>query len=319
VALVLVVGCVRAGDAAAPPPAAASAEQIARWVRELDDDRFDVREAAHRNLRRAGQRALPALASAAASDSLEVATRAFRILRELLSSADEATGAEIRAVLLRLAASTDPRVAARARAVLALHHGRIAAQLEKGGALVVYKDDRIVRVTLDAVPRLAPLLPLLHELPDLEYLSASNKQMDDAALGQLKGLRKLEYLNLYQSGIGDEGLIHLKSLPALRHVPMGETKVTDAGLKHLADLTQLEYVGLRANRVTDAGLVHLRKLTNLTGLHLGETRVTDAGLTHLEGLTSLRQLSAWQTGVTPAGVARLRKVLPKLEVTLQGP
>jgi hypothetical protein len=333
-AIVLVV-CPGASKAAAPPR---SDEQLARWARDLDDDRFAVRESAHRNLSQAGRRALPALVAAATSESLEVATRAFRLLRRLLGSADDSTIDEVRAVLNRLAASGQARTAAKARSVLRGHQGQIVARLEKGGGRVSYRGDQVVSVDLDGAPRLAPLLPLLRYLPDLESLSASNRQMDDAALAQLVGLRKLQELNLYQSGIGDGGLVHLKSLPALRRVPMGETKVTDAGLKHIAGLTQLEYVGLRGNLVTNAGLVHLRKLTNLTGLHLGETRVTnaglahladmkkveylflhnvavsDAGLVHLEALTGLQRLYLWKTRVSPEGLARLRRALPKVVV-----
>jgi hypothetical protein len=313
----------------------------ARWTRDLDDDRFAVRQAAHRQLQRAGKEAIPALVAAARSESLEVSTRVFRILAALLASEDRPTREASHAALTRLTASDHARAAARARSVLRGYQDRLVARLHAGGASATVENGMVVSVNLDSTPALAPLLPLLHHLPDLVHVSASSRQMDDAALARLRGLPRLRELNLYQSSVGDEGLKHLKSFPRLRRVPMGETKVTDAGLKHLAGLTQLEYLGLRGDRVSDAGLVHLRRLTNLTGLYLGETRVTDAGLrhlvgmtrmeylrlhdvavgdaglVHLEGMANLKRLDLWKTRVTPAGVERLRKALPRLRVVLK--
>jgi hypothetical protein len=324
--------------AAAPPR---SGLDVARWVYLLDDDRWPVRQAAEGRLLRAGKRAIGPLA--AASGSLEVTVRSLRILRALLASEDRSTADQALAVLEKLSASTDEQKASRARSILLARTREIVVQLEKGGASVTWRDHKIVTVNLNSVSRLAPLLPLLRQLPDLEQVFANNRQMDDSALASLKNLPRLERLDLFMSSVGDEGLKLLASFPRLREVPMGKTKVTDAGLKHLAKLTQLEYVGLRGNQVTDAGLVHLKKLTNLTGLFLGETKVTDAGLIHLEemkkmdhlflydvpvtdaglkhleGMKRLRHLYLWGTQVSPAGLDRLREKLPGLEVSTKDP
>jgi hypothetical protein len=337
-ALILMMSWLGAWPAAQAATASRSEGQIARWVRDLDDERFKVRQSAHGHLLGAGKPAIPTLVAATTSRSLEVSTRVFRILKQLSASADQSTAEEVQNALVKLASSAHPRAAWMARSALRANVSQIVGRLEKGGARVTIEDDKIVGVYLDSAPKLAPFLPLLRYLPDLESLSASTRQMDDAALAQLRGLRKLCDLNLYGSAVGDRGLVYLKSFPCLRRVPMGHTKVTDAGLKHLAELTQLEYLGLRGNRVTDAGLVHLRKLTNLTGLYLGETKVTDAGLKHLKGMTkmdylrlghlaitdvglehlkgmtNLRWLDLTRTKVTPAGIGRLRKALPKLEL-----
>src|SRR5262245_43894190 len=73
-ALALLLAC-------APAPAAdPTPEQIARWVRELDDDSFDVRENASKQLWAAGRAAEPALKEAARSSSAEVRLRAQTIL-----------------------------------------------------------------------------------------------------------------------------------------------------------------------------------------------------------------------------------------------
>jgi len=313
--------------------------QIARWVRDLDDDRFAARESATGQLRRAGRATVPALTVAAVSANLEVSERAIRVLREMLS-AEESTASDARQALTRLVRTAPAGVAGNARSALREHLQRIVADLEKGKAQVTVEGDRIIGVDLDSAPKLAPLLPLLRTLPDLQTLSVSNKQMDDAGLAHLKMLPRLGNLNLSGSSVGDEGLKHLQHIPSLRSVSLGQTKVTDAGLEHIKDLTHLEYVGLRGNRVTDAGLVHLRNLTNLTGLYLGETKVTDAGLVHLKGMkklnhlplhntavtdaglehlkemANLKQIDLWKTRVTPAGVSRLQQTLPAIDINL---
>src|SRR5262245_3343808 len=103
-------------QAAAPPDGADP--HIAHWVRELDDDAFAVREGAHRRLQQAGKRALPALAAAAASESLEVNRRVFRILQRLLASEDESTARATEEALSRLIASPHARASTMARSLL---------------------------------------------------------------------------------------------------------------------------------------------------------------------------------------------------------
>jgi hypothetical protein len=312
--------------------------QIRRWVRELDDDRFELRQAATENLLRAGRPAIAALA-AAVGRNLEVTQRAFDILKDLTLSADERTGELAQAALARLAESKDAEIAGRGKEAVLFRQWRVAGEFEKAGASVQVRDGKIVGLFFGKAQIAGLDFRRLRFLPDLEQMSLGNPQVDDAVLAQLGGcLPKLEHLDLFTSSIGDAGLKHLKGLPRLKSVPMGQTRVTDAGLVHLKDLTQLEYVGLRGNNVTDAGLVHLKGLTNLTGLYLGETKVTDAGLVHLKGMTKmshlrlhtvavtdaglehlrgmkeLRQLDLWDTKVTQAGTARLREHLPQLQL-----
>jgi hypothetical protein len=305
------------------PPSAerqpALAQRIAQWIKELDDDRFAVRLAATRSLIGAGKEAAAAVAEAAEGGSVEVSQRAFVVLRELFLSSDGATAAAAKAALGKLGESKNSSVAEKAREALRARQANLLAKLERAGASPGMSDDKVSSLNLDEVEDLRAVLPLLHELPDLESVSLSNAKMGDEEMTMLKGLPKLSNLNLYRSRVGDEGLKVLKHLPSLRRVPMGETLVTDAGLVHLKDLTHLEYVGVRANQVTDAGLVHLKNLTNLTGLHLGETKVTDAGLEQLKHLTALTQLFLWDTKATDEGIARLQKALPKVQINTASP
>jgi hypothetical protein len=285
-----------------PPPAAA----IRQWIKDLDDDRFAVREAASRHLAQAGHEAIDAVVQSATGNSLEVTVRAVRIVTTWSASQDTQTAGAAKAALVKLADSRHPAAASRAKEALLDLQLQVVRRLEQIGASVEIDSSGITSVNLDKVGALATALPLLRQLPDLEDLSLSNSRMNDDLMAELKDLPKLKHLNLYRSGVGDAGLKYLKNLPSLRSVPMGETKVTDAGLVHLKDLKQLEYVGLRADKITDAGLEHLQDLTNLTGLYLGETKVTDAGLVHLKRMTKMNYLLLDHTGVTDAGLEHLK-------------
>ena len=110
------------GEAAKPAEAAASGDahtpEIARLIAELDDDQFDVRQRAAKQLAEIGRRAIEALAKAAAGDSLEVTTRAVDILKKLYQSDDEPTQKAAEAALEKLAQGNHAPSAWRAKSVL---------------------------------------------------------------------------------------------------------------------------------------------------------------------------------------------------------
>src|SRR5437870_1870931 len=120
-------------SAADGPP---TAEQIATWVRDLDHERFAVRNKATANLVKAGVPAVEALGRATVSPSPEVADRAFRALRELVMSADPRIRREAERLLTALAASDNRQAAAGARWVLLAPLLKVVAELEAGGATV---------------------------------------------------------------------------------------------------------------------------------------------------------------------------------------
>jgi len=67
---------------AAPAPTAPTKEQIARWIQQLGDNQFDVREEASRKLWQAGQAAEESLQAAAKSEDAEVKRRAEELLEK---------------------------------------------------------------------------------------------------------------------------------------------------------------------------------------------------------------------------------------------
>jgi hypothetical protein len=114
--------------------------------------------------------------------------------------------------------------------------------------------------------------------------------------------------------VTDAGLEQLKGLTTLTSLSLDGTKVTDAGLEQLKGLTTLTSLSLDGTMVTDAGLEHLKGLTQLQDLSLDSTKVTDAGLEHLKGLTQLQTLSLFNTQVTDKGVKKLQQVLPNCQI-----
>ncbi len=89
---------------AAPSGAAATAEQIQQWVRDLGADRASLRDRAVERLIQAGAPAVAPVAQVAKGDSLEVTIRGVSVLKALMGSKDEATAEAAKAALKKLAA-----------------------------------------------------------------------------------------------------------------------------------------------------------------------------------------------------------------------
>jgi len=91
-----------------------SAEEIARWIEQLDADEFSRREKATAKLTAAGEAAIAALTESATSDRLEVSGRSVRILRELLQSPHAKTKAAAKEALEKIARANHPTSSPRA-------------------------------------------------------------------------------------------------------------------------------------------------------------------------------------------------------------
>jgi hypothetical protein len=311
-------------------------ERVARLIRDLDDDRFRIRQTATEELAACGLRAIGPLVASSKSPKDEVSFRSVAALATISKSQSIVISAAAHAALWQLAQSNHPVAAARARQVLQGPMQAAVNLLVKGGAVVGYEGDTVVSVDLDQAADPQALVPLLHKLPTIKSLSVSNPKWNDECMSRLSGLPNLTDLNLFGSSIGNDGLKVLKSFPRLKSIPMGRTKITDDGLAHLSNLVQLEYVGLRGNKISDGGLLHLKKLNSLTGLYLGETNITDAGLAHLSalklmtylrlhntaisdaglehlhGMSKLQLVELWNSKVTDAGVAKLKQQIPSV-------
>jgi serine/threonine protein kinase/Leucine-rich repeat (LRR) protein len=152
----------------------------------------------------------------------------------------------------------------------------------------------------------------------LTYVNLNGKEVSDAGLAQLRGLKNLGDLNLGGTPVSGAGLAHLKELDGLTHLNLGGTPVTGAGLAHLKELKNLWWLYLGATNVTDADLVHLKELKGLKSLSLWATPVSDAGLEPIKELKSLKDLELLRTKVTKTGAEALHEVLPACRIAYEG-
>jgi hypothetical protein len=108
-------------DAASPP----SSPEIAKWIKDLDSDEFQVRQQASDRLIAAGKQAAAQVAKAAEGDSAEVTARCLDVLGKLLRSADGETKAEAKKALEGLSQSKNTAVARQAQALV--NPGKVAS------------------------------------------------------------------------------------------------------------------------------------------------------------------------------------------------
>lgn len=142
-----------ADDKPATPKADAtsrpSPDQLDQWVRQMDSDKFDVRDKAVEKLTAAGKAAIPAVTKAAKGKSLEVTVRSIKVLKGLLESKDDDTKAAAQAALEELAKDEKHESGVQARDVLKSVRprrpdGAIGSIVLKGGRLTVGAGGRLV-------------------------------------------------------------------------------------------------------------------------------------------------------------------------------
>ena len=126
-----------------------SPDQIAQWVKEMDSDKFDVRDKAVEKLIAAGKPVIGAVTKAAKGESLEVTVRSVRVLKNLLESKDEPTNAAAQAALEELAKDEKHASGREAREVLKSvgprrPGGGIGQIVLGGGRLIVGAGGRLV-------------------------------------------------------------------------------------------------------------------------------------------------------------------------------
>ncbi len=179
------------------------AEQIKRWVRQLDDDRYDQRQRAQQHLEKLGDDALDAVASAAASGSLESVTRAVEILLNWTEGEDKTLRME---VLQRMANLPNrPREAAMAARLLASAREKAALDsLTKLGA----KFEREPRVpgfdNLQVVLEKnwkggSEGLKHLADVPRATSIKVLAAPVDDSIFEQLSKLPNVQRIELYKT------------------------------------------------------------------------------------------------------------------------
>ncbi|MEM8943964.1 MAG: PDZ domain-containing protein [Planctomycetota bacterium] len=186
---------------AAEDSVAATPEQIELWVRQLDDDRYDIRQRAERNLEQTGQPAMQPVADAATEGTLESVTRAVTILLKWSESSDQ----EFRlAVLEKMANLTNrPREAAMASRVLAeVRELAALAALQKLGAYYERIPGNHLRIQFDSKwTGGSNGLRHLADVPRVTMISFVAAPIEDSALQHLKGLKNLQRVEFYSTNL----------------------------------------------------------------------------------------------------------------------
>ena len=140
------VGAVSADPPAEPPatpaaPAATKAD-IQKWIAELGDDNYSVREAAMQKLAKGGAVVVEVLFTAANGSSLEVTSRAIRVLQTFYLSGDEQEFDAAEAALEKLTTSTNRSAARRASTALgvqvAARQKRAITRIQALGGTVLF-------------------------------------------------------------------------------------------------------------------------------------------------------------------------------------
>jgi sugar lactone lactonase YvrE len=130
----------------------------------------------------------------------------------------------------------------------------------------------------------------LSSLVNLRQFHVDGHDATENALPFIGQLKELYELDIYNRPASNQTLAEIGKLPKLRFLRFFNGHFDDVGVKHLASLGTLEELVLHCNGVTDASIESLGQLKRLRVLQLAGTKVTDEGK------------------------ARLKEMLPKLEI-----
>lgn len=124
-----------------------------------------------------------------------------------------------------------------------------------------------------------------------------HREIDNAALRALTGLKGLEALSLKATAVQSDGVAYLEGLSGLRELDLSDTAVHGAAGASLARLKGLRVLRLAGTPFDDEGLVQLAPLTALEELNLSGTSITTQGLSALRKMTKMITLDLGGTRV----------------------
>jgi len=201
-----VVPSTAAGTPTVAAPATVTAADVERWIVDLSDPRYRVRETAMQQLKAAGAMAIPALARATKSESAETARRATDLLATLYRTVGFPEGVTLEETLAELR-QTSGSMGDRARdaweAESQARNLRTVPQLEALGAIIRYRD-------LEDFPQVS-------ETPQINYVVISEKWVGtDAQLQKLlQRLSPIAAIQVYQvngSKVSEESMLQVADM-----------------------------------------------------------------------------------------------------------
>ncbi len=122
-------------------------------------------------------------------------------------------------------------------------------------------------------------------------LSLAGSQLNDRGYTAIGQCHNLNWLDLSQNRLSSTQLVKLKDCQKITQLFLTECQLEPGALQILGQFALLNEIDLRGSSVTDRQLLELQSLKSLNSLRLDSTRVT------------------------PDGIARLKQLLPRLDVT----
>lgn len=160
---------------------------------------------------------------------------------------------------------------------------------------------------------------LFAQQTDLETLKISNyRELNDAAVAKLTGLKKLKTLWLVNGVISDASIKMIaESFPDLVNLDVSRnSRLTDAAAREIAKLKKLEVLGLLFCDFSEIGVLSIATLPKLRALDIrGNMKISDGGMGVLVRLPALRSLKH-RAPVSDEGLRALAqaKTLDNLEI-----
>ncbi|MCH7725153.1 MAG: PDZ domain-containing protein [Planctomycetes bacterium] len=262
-----------AEDAEAPPDKKPqpSTEQILKWVRDLDSDRFVHRETATKKLVDAGRAAIVPLTKHLPKTGLEVTTRGIFVLRELALDNDDETAEAARLALEKLSKPAGTSVARRASSTLAeldqMRQARAIQELKSLGAII---GTRYVQVGQAILPNVF----------SVQIGPNWNGKTED--LRRLRWLGDVQQIELSGPTVTDATLAHVGKMKNLTIVMIKRAKITNAGIAHLKSLSAVQYIAIFYCPVDDMSIAHLKVHERATLLKLYGTQISKDGAKRLK-------------------------------------
>lgn len=212
----IVVGAEPTSPPSIAPQQAASDQQIAAWVAELDCNQYRVREAATQQLVAASAAGLDPLLAAANSKRPEPADRAVWIMRQLLSTPDIDLRQQVLEHLVLV--ENRPQVVEEAKAGLAeiQHQFAVRAIEQLGGH---YLEEGVDQKSGQPMPKRVVLDDRWHG--------------GDAGLGHLTKLRAVPLVTIIGTELTSKGLAQLARVDSLRTLQLYGTRLEDADVAEL--------------------------------------------------------------------------------------
>ncbi len=176
------------------------------------------------------------------------------------------------------------------------------AKLEKAGAkLQKGSSGSIETVDMrEAGGGNAELFAAAAKLPNLRTIVCTGPDVNDEAIGHLKGHNQLQRLNATdRSDIGDAGAQVLSTLPNVFELTLERASITDAAYPHLAKMKKLRILRANLTGTSDVGVKALADATQIELLDFRDcTGVSDEGIAALSKLTKMRSFKVWGKQIT---------------------